>query len=602
MTQTAKIQLQKNLLRSTFLALLAAVVLLPAQFWAEEPVREPAREHIGFPVDWSSRHILYVNAGTVEQRVAASRDPRFYFNWLRQTEPWIVAHGRFSGRGPGDVPVPVSKRGKHFRVDWAMPLGTTFGMPVGESPAKYSFNLNTYSCAGDFAVYTIGATPSASQANIIAFNNLYTGTASSSCPNGPQTPPTTDYTQPTVMWSYRAGSYASYLSPTLSLNGTQVSFIEDPTGSAAYFDVLTWVAGQGTSATAPATPGSGGSSLTRLSYTTSTATGCNSSASNSNSSAYVDYTNDAAYIGADNGILYRIHPVFTGTPVVQYCVTVNKNQKLTSPVYDESTNQVFVSDGFSVYSYTPGASSFTAGGSIAVASTSASDPIVLSPIIDVLDGFVYVFSGADSTNKYSIVSQMNLALTSQATAQIGPTTSQFILDGDFDNIYYTEDPKAGAGTLYACGTQTGAATKPALYALSFSAPNGIMNSTPVMSDNLNINGSSNPAGTCSPLLDFYDGTNDRLFVGTGTYSATTGANLVTQWNTNTQMNSASDTPANSASGYWGGTSAFTVDNVNPTPQATSIYFGTLSAPPSGTTTPCGASQYCAVKLTQVGLQ
>jgi hypothetical protein len=598
MTQTATIDLRKSLLRFVCFALLTAAPLLPPLLWAQETTRE----HIGFPVDWSSRHILYANSGSVEQRVAASRDPRFYFNWLERTEPLIAARGRFFGRGPGDIPVPVSKRGRHFRVDWAMPLGTAFGMPVGESPAKYSFNLNTYSCANDFVVYTIGATPSATQANIIAFNNLYTGTASSSCPNGPQTPPTTDYTQPTVMWSYRAGTAASYLSPTLSLDGTKVALVEDATGTAAMFDVLTWVAGQGTSAAAPATPGSGGSSLTRLSYTTASATGCNSSAANSNSSAYIDYTNDVAYIGADNGILYRITNVFAGTPTVQYCITVNKNKKLTSPVYNESTNVVYVSDGFSVYAYTVGAAAFAAAGSIQVASTSASDPIVLSPIIDVLNGFVYVFSGADLTNAYSIVSQMNLALTSQATAEIGPTTSQFILDGDFDNAYYTIGMKGGAGTLYACGTQAGAATKPALYALSFSAPNGIMNSTPVMSGNVNINGSSNPAGTCSPLLDFYDGTNDHLFVGTGTYSSTAGANLVTQWNTNTQLKSSSDTPINTTQNYWGGTSAFTVDNINPTPQATSIYFGTLSAPPSGTTTPCGTGNYCAVKLTQDGLQ
>lgn len=597
MTLTATIHLRKSLLHFVFLALLTTA-LLPTLLWAQETTPE----HIGFPVDWSSRHILYVNAGSVEQRVAATRDPRFYFNWLARTEPLIASRGRFFGRGPGDVPVPVSKRGKHFRVDWAMPLGTTFGMPVGESPAKYSFNLSTYSCANDFVVYTIGATPSATQANIMAFNNLYTGTASSSCPNGPQTPPTTDYTQPTVMWSYRAGTAASYLSPALSLDGTKVALVEDATGSAAMFDVLTWVAGQGTSATAPVTPGSGGSSLTRLSYTTSSATGCNSSAANSNSSAYIDYTNDVAYIGADNGILYRITGVFKGTPAVQYCITVNKNKLLTSPVYNESTNEVYVSDGFSVYAYTAGATGFAAAGSIQVASTSASDPIVLSPIIDVLNQFVYVFSGADLTNTHSIVSQMNLALTSQATAQIGPQTSQFVLDGDFDNIYYTVGMKGGAGTLYVCGTQTGAATKPALYALSFSAPNGIMNSTPVMSDDVNINGASNPAGTCSPLLDFYDGTNDHLFVGTGTYSATTGANLVTEWNTNSQLKSSSDTPLNSAQNYWGGTSAFTVDNINPTPQATSIYFGTLSAPPSGTTTPCGAGNYCAVKLTQDRLQ
>jgi hypothetical protein len=596
MTQTATVRLRKSLLISLPFVLLTAIVFLPVRLRSQEP----AGQHIGFPVDWSSRHILYANAGSADQRVAASRDPRFYFNWLRQTEPLIASRGRFFGRGPGEIPVPVSKPGKRFRVDWTMSLGPNGGMPIRETPAKYSFNLTTYSCANDFAVYTINATPSATQANIVAFNNLYTGTASSSCPNGPQTPPTTDYTQPTFMWSYRAGSSASHLSPTLSLDGTQVAFVEN--GNPAYLDVLTWVAGQGTDATHPATPGSGGSSLIRLNYTTSSATGCNSSAQNSNSSPYIDYGSGSAYIGANNGILYRISGVFSGSPAVQYCVTVNAGKDLTSPVYDEVSNQVFVSDGYSVYSYTPGAAGFTAGASIAVASTSATDPIVLSPIVDTLNGFVYVFSAADSTNTYSIVSQMNVALTSQATAAIGPRRTQYILDGDFDNTYYTVGPKGGLGTLYACGTQTGSANRPALYALSFSAPKGILNSTPVMSNNININVASNPAGTCSPLLDFYDGSNDRLFVGAGNRNGTGGANLVTEWNTNTQLNSSSDTPTNSASGYWGGTSAFTVDNINPAPQATSVYFGTLHAPPSGTTTPCGAGNFCAVKLTQSGLQ
>jgi hypothetical protein len=286
---------------------------------------------------------------------------------------------------------------------------------------------------------------------------------------------------------------------------------------------------------------------------------------------------------------------------VQYCVTVKAGKLLTSPVYDQVSNQVFVSDGFSVYSFTPGAAGFTASGSIAVASAAAGDPIVLSPIVDSTNGFVYVFSGADSTNTNSIVSQMNLGLTSQVTAAMGPASTQFILDGDFDNAYFTNGPKTGAGTLYGCGTQAGAATKPSLYALSFSSPNGLMNSTPAMSDNRNINGAGNPAGTCSPLLDFFDGTTDRLFVGAGNFGGTNGANLVTEWNVNTRIPLNTTLPNNTATNEWGGTSAFTVDNVSTTPQAASVYFGTLR-PPSAGTSPCGTGNFCAVKLTQSGLQ
>jgi hypothetical protein len=560
--------------------------------------QQRTEDHVGIPLDWSTRHILFTNGGSPEVAAAAARDPRSFINWSQRSS---YLFPKYRARGP-ERPRP-NRRKKHIRVDWAMSLGPSGGMPIGESPAKYSFSANgNYSCANDFAVYTIGATPGANQANILAFNNLYTGTVSSSCPFGPQTPPTTDFTKPTFMWSYRAGNAASFLSPTLSLDGKKVSFIENSTP--ALFDVLTWVSGQGTDATHPVVPGAGGSSLSRLNYTNSGPAGCRSSSGNSNSSAYIDYTNDVAYIGADNGILYKITGAFKGVPAVQYCVTVNAGALLTSPVYDQVSNQVFVSDAFTVYSFTPGAAGFTASGSITLGGNASADPIILSPIVDSTNGFVYVFSAADTTNTNTIVSQMNLALTSQVTAAIGPAATaanEFILDGDFDNAYFTTGPKAGAGTLYGCGTQANNSNKPSLYAMSFKAPNGLMNAVPAMSDNRHINGATNPVGTCSPLLDFFDGTTDRLFVGTGNFAGTTGANLVTEWNVNTRIPSSATLPNNTATNEWGGTSAFTVDNVSLTPQAASIYFGTLQPPGAGTN-PCGAGNYCAVKLTQSGLQ
>jgi hypothetical protein len=579
-----------------FLCLIVIVVSVSNPMRAQES-RE---DHVGVPLDWSTRHVLFTNGASAEAAAAAMRDPRSWINWSQRSSYLLQ---RYRARGPNERPRSV-QLGRQAKIDWAVSLGPTGGMPIAESPAKYSFNTTgTYSCTNDFVVYTIGATPSATQANIVAFNNLYTGTASSSCPNGPQNPPTTDYKQPTFMWSYEVGTAASYLSPTLSLDGTKVAFIENSTPP--MFDVLTWATGQGTDATHPVKPGSGGSSVVRLNYANSGISGCSTANKpNSNSSPYIDYSNDVAYIGADNGMLYRIAGVFKGTPTLQYCVTVKSNAKLTSPVYDQVSNQVFVSDGFSVYSFTPGTSGFTAGGSIAVAGNASADPIVLSPIVDSTNGFVYVFSATNVANTNAIVSQMNLALTSQVTAAIGPDATaadEFILDGDFDNAYFTTGPKAGAGTLYACGTQGTSSTKPSLYALSFSSPNGLMNSTPVLSDNRNINGASNPVGTCSPLLDFFDGTTDRIFVGTGNFGATTGANLVSEWNVNTRIASSSTVPNNTATNEWGGASAFTVDNVSTTPQAASIYFGTLQPPGSGTG-PCGSGNYCAVKLTQSGLQ
>ena len=583
----------KFLLALVILALMGILLsLLPISSRAQAG----AERHIGLPLDWSTRHVIFTNGGSVEVAAAAARDPRTWIQWTRRNAFWF----RNRGRGP-EVPVRVPPR-RRIRFDWAVSLGANGGMPIGETPAKYSFDTTGYNCGNDFVVYTIGATPGANQANILAFNNLYTGTTSSSCPFGPQMPPTTDFTQPTFMWSYQVGTGAVNLSPVLSLPGDKVAFVESATRG--MFDVLTWVAGQGTSATKPAVPGTGGSSVVRLDYTNITVAGCAANgAADSDSSPYIDYGSDSAYVGANNGELYRISGVFNGVPTVQYCITVKAGANLTSPVYDYVTNRVFVSDGHSVYAYSIGANGFTLVRSIAVASAAvAGNPIILSPIVDSTNGFVYVFSAADSTNTHTIVSQMNVDLTSQTTANIGLPASQFILDGDFDNAYFTTGPKAGTGTLYACGTQANSGTKPSLYALSFSTPNGVMNSTPAMADNRNINGATNPTGSCSPLLDFDDGSNDRLFVGTGNYTGTGGANLVTEWNVNTRIPSNTTAPTHAATGEWGGSSAFTIDNVSPDPQTTSIYFGTLHVPPGGNTTPCGAGNFCAVKLTQSALQ
>jgi hypothetical protein len=557
-------------------------------------------EHVGLPIDWSSRHILFTNGGSAETAATAAHDPHSWIN--------AAIRGNF-GR-IGARPEPISgrpKSGPAMHSDWAVSLAGG-RIEQGESPAKYSFSANgTYNCTSDYVVYATGATPSATQANVIAFNNLYTGTTSSSCPFGPQTPPTTDYTAPTVLFSYRAGTAGAIGSPALSLDGTKLAFVED--GNPATLDVLTWVSGQGTSATAPATPGSGGSSLVRLSYTNTTVSGCSASSSqNTQSSPYIDYTHDVAYVGDESGRLYRITGIFKGTPTLQYCVKIPVNTSsfyLTAPVYDQVTNQVFICDGNYIYSYTPGATGFTAGNSIQVASTSAGFRILSAPMLDVTNGFLYVFSPADTGNAYTIVSQINVALTSQTVARIGPSsTSFFTFDGDFDNAYFTTGPKAGGGTLYACGTQPASSggQQPGLYALSFSSPSGIMNSTPAMSNDTNLTGATNPAQNfCSPLLEFYDGTNDRLFVGVGTdYSATAGSNIVTEWNINSRIASASTLPtATGPANEWGGTSGFVVDNISTTPQAASIYFSDLSTTTGSA--PCGSGNYCAVKLTQSGL-
>ena len=129
----------------------------------------PARP-VGLPQDWSTRHIIFAKGASPEIAATAERDPRYWINWMLRSAG-LFQKGRT---------VEERFRRRHMQVDWAMSLGAG-SMPVGETPAKYSFSINgTPDCVKDCAIFTINATPVAGQANIVAFNNLYTGAVRSS--------------------------------------------------------------------------------------------------------------------------------------------------------------------------------------------------------------------------------------------------------------------------------------------------------------------------------------------------------------------------------------------------------------------------------------
>ena len=587
---------------------IAASPIARAQSDVPESAASPMR--LSVVQDWSNRHIIFTNGGKPEVVAAAQRDPRLLNNWLSRNAGLLglgripqLAESQSAGQGgfgrsrnlPAFPPVSLATakaKNRYSKIDWAMSLGPTGGLPLAEAPAKYTFDINaTPSCANDFVVYTVGfprdalSTAAGTQANLVGFNNLYSGTGTSLC----------NRTTPTFLFSYAVGAGGSDLSPAISLDGKKIAFIE--AGARSILHVVTWAtgAGQGTNATTGAVVPNGASSVVSLDYTNITTAGCTANrATNPNGSPYVDYNTDVVYLTAGNGVLYHVSGVFKGTPTLNYCVTVAAGAALTSPVYDSVSNKVYVSDGKSVFAYTPGATSFTAAGSIQICSTAGG--IILSPMVDSTNGVLYVFSNNNNASTNAIVSQVPLNLASHVDAAIGAkNTSSYIWVGDFDNAYFTAP---SGGSLYACGNQTNSGSKPALYTLTFNGA-GVMNTTPAMSNNVTFNGGANPAGICSPLTSFYDGTNDRLFAGVGAFGATTGANVMAMFNIATRITSNATAPNATAANELGGTSGITVDNTSASPQAASIYFGTLAA---GAASPCGANLFCAVKLTQSGLQ
>ena len=583
-----------------FHAVLGATLLLGVAQPSVGQETAPTGQPVSLVRDWSSRHVLFTNGGSPEAAAASQRDPRSWQNWLYRNAGLYRPSGLASatesrqmlqpdsGRSFRGLPtVPAKTKNKHSKVDWSMSLGGG-PMAIAESPAKFSFDINKPpDCTNDFVVYVISAKAAAgTQANIVAFNNLYSGTAPSLC----------NRTTPTFLWSYAVGTGSVDLSPVLSLDGKKVGFIE--TGNRALFHVLTWAAGQGTDATTGSVAPGGASSVTTLDYTNITTAGCAANtAGNPNGSPYVDYASDLVYLVASNGILYRVKGVFKGTPTLDICVTVTAGANLTSPVYDSVSNKIFVSDGQTVYAYTPGATSFTLASSIQIAASSTG--AILSPIIDSTNQFVYLFSSSNVAGTNAIVTQMPTSLATHTDVAIGPSTNGsstgYILDGDFDNKYYAN---ASTGSLYACGTQSASSGRPALYTISFGA-GGVINTTPAMSNDVLINTAANPRGICSPLTEFFDGKHDRLFAGVGALNKTSGGNIVTMWNIDARITSNATAPAAIATNELGGTSGIIIDNASGSPQAASIYFGTQA---QGAAAPCGAGLYCAVKLTQSGLQ
>ena len=256
------------------------------------PIPAPSVAPRGIPEDWSNRHVIYTRNGSFEDMVKVRDDPRF-INSVRLYN--MRAHpNQTKQAGATDL-----FKKKNSKVDWSVSLGHFAGMAIGETPAKYTFNPIAPPSCSDFVVFTInvpsGNVAAASQGNLVGITNLYSGSTGDLCG-----------TRPTFLFSYAIGSAGSGLSPVLSLDGSKVAWVETPLGGNAILHVTTWVAGQGSNATVESVAvGTGGSSDVALDYTNplvSTSCAVTKSTTNTNSDLYLDYANDAGYIGADNGI------------------------------------------------------------------------------------------------------------------------------------------------------------------------------------------------------------------------------------------------------------------------------------------------------------
>ena len=90
------------------------------------------------------------------------------------------------------------KGGHAIHSDWSMNMGSNATSGLGMFPAKYSFDVTSANCASatapDFVIYNTSVAGSASQAGIVAYDNLYTGCTG---------------TVPSTYWAYNTGGTIS---------------------------------------------------------------------------------------------------------------------------------------------------------------------------------------------------------------------------------------------------------------------------------------------------------------------------------------------------------------------------------------------------------
>ncbi len=543
--------------------------------------------------DWSSHHVVFTEDVPRELWPTVLADSRFWQQYYRRhMDRWRCRPQEADGgesrchRDPCDG--SNNDKCASDQRDWSFSLGGGDGGATS-GPADFSYDVTSPpNCTTDYVATGISAAGSSTQANIIGLNNLYVNTAGTGTCSG---------TAPTVMFAYNIGPGVVQSSPTVSLDGTKLAFMENNTSAGtSTFHVLTFKTGtgNGTSATAPAVPGTGNTATNRtVSFSTTSTT-----------SQFVDYDDDVAYITTNGSasVVHKVTPVFgTGTPTEVmgggWPATITGNPGISTPVFDFTTKHVFVTTGNGfIYYVDDSVSPATVTGLSCAGGNTANT--AGPPLVDSTRKLVYAFFSSNGTN--ALVAQATTSLTGLVTATVGKNETAAARAGDFNNSYYTGSGGASAARLYVVGNDSSTAQVPALFSITFTGTGYTMTSGAATNGPLALSTTTTAGVGASPLTEFYNSTTstDYLFVGitNACSTAVTGGcirslNISSAFPTTSNVNSVILAAS-------GGTGRITVDN-------NSSNTGTSGSTGSGTSnvyfTPLSGSPGTIVKATQSGL-
>lgn len=579
---------------------------------------EKTNEHPnGIVHDWSNRHVVYPRWGEIHALMAVQNDPRAIQSWQEASRrDWHWYHNRNRPR--------VQDPGIH--KDWVITLGNG-SMASSMYPAKFGFYPTaTPTCiiggavtTPDFVVFTVNEVASATLSNIVAFQDLYSGTAGGTglCDTQRPTYFTTDLaSSASLFWAYaiKAADGVVTTSPALSLDGTKVAFVEKGGGGTAHFHVLAYnggttsVGGDGTTGNSRnlgspklitsgfslVAPAAGSGTVTDLILTPVSGT-----ASDTLSSPFVDMTNDVAYVGNDSGTIFRIKNVFctlaactpgasaapsfdaswgTGGALATGC-----SLALTGVVYDGAHVFAGCADG-KLYGFNSSDGSALTGSPLVVGNGTGLGGIVDPPLVDVVNGHVYVATAAANGTGFPVVVQTGTSsFSTTAIATLGATAAGFNLHAPaLNNAYFTSGTPANWMLYEYSNSASGGSFT--FWGIPFTGAHAMTAGTPTNSHAVTAFGNTE----ISPLTEFPNGANDWIFAS----ALTPQVGNVVNWNVAAGFPASITTSTSVAEGT--GTTGFIVDNTGADPQESSFYFGTLGGG--------GSTPNAAVKLTQSGLQ
>ena len=559
----------------------------------------------GLVDDWTHHHVIFSNPGTVEDALRNATyekwrrivsDPRYRMQEIRRSGAFTVqqtaAPSIKSGAQPlykirlprAPKPEPPNryrhgwngKRRMPLHADWSVPDASASNVSVALDmyPAKFTFNPTASpDCTNDFVIFPVNASGKAqSQANIIGVNNLYAS-------------PTCSGSVPTVLFAYFVGTGAVVTSPVLSEDGTKVAFVESDKQGGAIFHVLT-LDKSGNSGCPDSSPCNG------TAFDSTANPGTNNSAVDititmsggvpvTRSSPFVDYANDIAYVGDDDGNLHKFTGVFFGTPAEEisvrwpFPVAVSM---LGAPVYDSVSGNIFVgsADGALRCVTSAGANCSTAF--LSVASGTTPGAVLAAPIVDSTAQTVFATA---SNSTVSVLLQATTALDSPVRATMGMSGTD-LYDGAFDNAYFTN---VSTGHMYFCGNAQLAAT-PTLWRVTFNSNGTMSDSNDGNSFQLVASGNTGTSVDCTPLTEVFNTSQnkDYLFVGVKNNGFIAGPpsclnqtcvmSFVLPTSPPFTFPAAANTTLTTNLGP-NGTSAMIIDNVSDVAGASQLYFGDL---------------------------